>query len=195
MEIVDYKPVYFTFGRFQPCTWGHEENFRSLKTIADGNDWFIIPSPSVGDAENPLPAEVRIKYMKKALPWASDHLLLPSYVTRAGANNPVVASIQSLQDMGYDKCYMVVGSDRVNAFSWTKRRNGIDYAFYDYDIISSGKRDADGDTFRISGTKMRRAAVAGDYKSFKEGMPKPLSESDTKKLMAEIKSRMPADYK
>jgi len=191
MEIVDYKPVYFTFGRFQPCTWGHEENFRSLKTIADGNDWFIIPSPSVGDAENPLPAEVRIKYMKKALPWASDHLLLPSYVTRAGANNPVVASIQSLQDMGYDKCYMVVGSDRVNAFSWTKTQNGTDYSFYDYDIINSGQRDADGKTFKISGTKMRAAAVVGDEKTFAAGMPKALSEKDTRDLMKEIQRRMP----
>jgi len=191
MEIVDYKPVYFTFGRFQPCTHGHESNFQALRSIAKGHDWFIIPSPSVGGDENPLPVEVRIKYMKKALPWARNHIIAPSYVTRAGANNPVVASIQSLQDMGYDKCYMVVGSDRVKAFEWTKRGNGKDYSFYDYDIISSGERDADGDTFAISGTKMRRAAVVGDEKTFAAGMPKALSEKDTKDLMKEIQRRMP----
>jgi hypothetical protein len=191
MEIVDYKSVYFTFGRFQPCTYGHEENFQSLRTIAGSHDWFIIPSPSVGGDENPLPVEVRIKYMKKAIPWARNNVIAPSLVTRAGAKNPVVASIQSLQDMGYDKCYMVVGSDRVNAFSWTKTQNGTDYSFYDYDIINSGKRDADGKTFKISGTKMRAAAVVGDEKTFAAGMPKALSEKDTRDLMKEIQRRMP----
>lgn len=191
MEIVDYKSVYFTFGRFQPCTYGHEENFQSLRTIAGSHDWFIIPSPSVGGDENPLPVEVRIKYMKKAIPWARNHVIAPSLVTRAGAKNPVVASIQSLQDMGYDKCYMVVGSDRVSAFSWTKTQNGTDYSFYDYDIINSGQRDADGKTFKISGTKMRAAAVVGDEKTFAAGMPKALSEKDTRDLMKEIQRRMP----
>lgn len=193
MEIVDYKPVYFTFGRFQPCTHGHETNFESLRSIASGHDWFIIPSPSVGGDENPLPVDVRIKYMKKAIPWASNHIIAPSLVTRAGAKNPVVASIQALQDMGYDKCYMVVGSDRVNAFRWTKNGNGKDYSFYDFDVISSGKRDADGKTFAISGTKMRQAAVIGDEKTFAAGMPAALrrSEKDVKDLMKEIQRRMP----
>jgi len=191
MEIVDYKSVYFTFGRFQPCTYGHEENFQSLRTIAGSHDWFIIPSPSVGGDENPLPVEVRIKYMQKAIPWARNHVIAPSLVTRAGAKNPVVASIQSLQDMGYDKCYMVVGSDRVNAFSWTKTQNGTDYSFYDYDIINSGQRDADGKTFKISGTKMRAAAVVGDEKTFAAGMPKALGEKDMRDLMKEIQRRMP----
>jgi len=191
MEIVDYKSVYFTFGRFQPCTYGHEENFQSLRTIAGSHDWFIIPSPSVGGDENPLPVEVRIKYMKKAIPWARNNVIAPSLVTRAGAKNPVVASIQSLQDMGYDKCYMVVGSDRVSAFSWTKTQNGTDYSFYDYDIINSGQRDADGKTFKISGTKMRAAAVVGDEKTFAAGMPKALGEKDMRDLMKEIQRRMP----
>jgi len=191
MEIVDYKSVYFTFGRFQPCTYGHEENFQSLRTIAGSHDWFIIPSPSVGGDENPLPVEVRIKYMQKAIPWARNHVIAPSLVTRAGAKNPVVASIQSLQDMGYDKCYMVVGSDRVSAFSWTKTQNGTDYSFYDYDIINSGQRDADGKTFKISGTKMRAAAVVGDEKTFAAGMPKALGEKDMRDLMKEIQRRMP----
>ena len=189
MEIVDYKPVYFTFGRFQPCTHGHESNFRALQSIAKQADWFIIPSPTSGDDDNPLSIDTKIRYMKKALPWASKHIISPSLVTRAGRNNPVVASIQSLQDMGYDKCYMVVGSDRVNAFKWTKTGNGgKDYSFYDFDIVSSGERDADGDTFAISGTKMRRAAIAGDFATFKSGMPKVMSEGDARNLMKEIAS-------
>jgi len=59
------------------------------------------------------------------------------------------------------------------------------------EIISSGERDADGDTFAISGTKMRRAAVAGDFKSFRAGIPRALSDKDARDLMKEIKSLMP----
>ena len=53
------------------------------------------------------------------------------------------------------------------------------------DIISSGERDADGDTFAISGTKMRRAA-AGDFEGFKKGIPKALGPTETRNLMDEI---------
>jgi len=58
-------------------------------------------------------------------------------------------------------------------------------------VISSGDRDADGDTFAISGTKMRRAAVAEDFDAFRKGIPKGLNNGDTRKLMEEIKSNMP----
>ena len=67
---------------------------------------------------------------------------------------------------------MVVGSDRVNAMQWIKRYNGKEFTFRKMDIISSGERDADGDTFAISGTKMRAAAGAGDFEAFREGIPK-----------------------
>jgi hypothetical protein len=59
------------------------------------------------------------------------------------------------------------------------------------DVISSGERDADGDTFAISGTKMRRAAVAGDFKTFRQGIPRALTDKDAKDLMEEIRENMP----
>ena len=69
---------------------------------------------------------------------------------------------------------------------WIKRYNGKDYTFRKMDIISSGERDADGDTFAISGTKMRRAAAAGDFDSFRAGIPKALGLKETRNLMDEI---------
>ena len=77
---------------------------------------------------------------------------------------------QELQAEGFDDVYLVVGSDRVQAMQWVKKYNGKDFKFRKMEIISSGERDADGDTFAISGTKMRRAAVAGDFKSFRAGI-------------------------
>ena len=191
MEIVKYKTVYFTFGRYQPTTKGHEAHFRALKNMAGTNDWFIFPSPTQGGFENPLDLQTKIKYIQKGCPWTRGKVKEPARVTDAGRNNPVVATIQTLQKQGYDKCYFVVGSDRLSAFKWTKTGLGKDYSFYDYDIISSGERDADGDTFAISGTKMRRAAEAKDYDAFYAGMPSGLSKFDSDKLADIVRKLLP----
>lgn len=183
MEIVNYRSVYFAFGRYQPTTRGHENHFKAMKQIAGSNDWFIFPSLTQGGFEDPLDVDTKIKYIQKAIPWTRGKVRAPSRLTAAGANNPVVATIQTLQQEGYDKCYMVAGSDRMNAFQWTKKRNGTDYSFYEYDIISSGERDADGDTFAISGTKMRQAAMSGNFDAFKAGMPSTMTRSDAEQLM------------
>ena len=60
--------------------------------------------------------------------------------------------------------------------------------------MSSGARDADGDTFSISGTKMRRAAFVGDFKAFRAGIPN-LSDQDCAKMMAEISLNLPKNFK
>jgi hypothetical protein len=73
---------------------------------------------------------------------------------------------------------------------WIKKYNGKDFYFRKLEVISSGERDADGDTFAISGTKMRRAAVAGDFKTFRQGIPKALSDKDARELMEEIRKNM-----
>jgi hypothetical protein len=69
---------------------------------------------------------------------------------------------------------------------WIKKYNGKNYSFRKMEVISSGERDADGDTFAISGTKMRKAAAVGDFQAFREGIPKALGLTETKKLMDEI---------
>ena len=104
---------------------------------------------------------------------------------RSGPKDPV-AILSELQSQGYDDAVMVVGSDRVQAMQWIKNYNGKDYTFRKIEVISSGERDADGDTFAISGTKMRRAAEAGDFEGFKKGIPKALGPKETRNLFDEI---------
>ena len=54
MEIVDYKCVYFTFGRFQPPTIGHAENFKAVASKAK-RDYYIYLSQTVDKkGSNPL---------------------------------------------------------------------------------------------------------------------------------------------
>ena len=179
MEIVDYKCVYFTFGRFQPPTTGHAENFKAVKNTSKGCDWFIYLSQSVDSkGSNPLDPDRKLYYAKKMFPNFAKHF-------RSGPKDPV-AILKELQTEGYDDAMFVVGSDRVNAMQWVKKYNGKDFFFRKIDVISSGDRDADGDTFSISGTKMRRAAAAGDFEGFKKGIPKALGPTETRNLFNEI---------
>ena len=96
-----------------------------------------------------------------------------------------------------NECVMLVGSDRVQAMQWIHKYNGNDkdFSFRTLEIISSGSRDADGDTFKVSGTKMRRAAFADDFKTFRSGIPSTLKDNDAKTLMMEIAANLPANYK
>lgn len=190
MSLIEYKSCYFTFGRFQPCTTGHADNFANLKRIAGTNDYRIYISQSADTkGNNPLPPDIKLNYMNKSLPEHRGKIF-----SSATAKDPV-SILQELQSLGYDNAYFVVGSDRVQAMQWIKKYNGKDFVFNELDVISSGDRDADGDTFAISGTKMRRAAFAGDFTTFRPGIPTALNDSDCKKLMKEIANRLPTNFK
>ena len=178
MEIVDYKCVYFTFGRFQPPTTGHAENFKAVATKAGRCDYYIYLSQTQKKGTDPLPPDRKLYYANKMFPNLKGKI-------RSGPRTPVEV-LSELQSQGYDDAYLVVGSDRVGAMQWVKKYNGKDYTFRKIEVISSGERDADGDTFSISGTKMRRAAAAGDFQSFKAGIPKGLGPVETRNLMDEI---------
>ena len=185
---LDGKVCYFTFGRFQPPTTGHAESFNSVKRAAGTNDYLLYISQSVDTkGSNPLPPEVKFSYMNKMFPQHKGKII-------SGPRDPV-AIMQDLMMRGYDEVHFLVGSDRVNAMKFLHRYNGTEYSFRKIYIESSGSRDADGDTFSISGTKMRRAANDGDFKAFRQGIPRSLSDQDTRKLMREIADRLPANFK
>ena len=94
-----------------------------------------------------------------------------------------------MQD-GYHEAYFLVGSDRVKAMQWVKNYNHKDYSFRKMDVMSSGERDADGDTFAISGTKMRRAAKVGDFTTFRKGIPSALGDKQCRDLMVLLHDNM-----
>ena len=181
---------YFTFGRFQPPTTGHRDNFRSVKRIAGTSEYRIYISQSVDNkGTNPLLPERKLYYMNKMFPEHKGHIY-------SGPRDPV-AVLQDIMMAGYDEVFFLVRSDRVQAMQWIHKYNGNDkdFSFRTLEIISSGSRDADGDTFAVSGTKMRRAAFAGDFKAFRAGIPKTLNDKDCYAMMVEIASNLPANFK
>ena len=184
--------VIFTFGRFNPPTVGHEKLITAVQSVAKskGGDFFVYPSHSQDPKKNPLSQPQKIKYMKKMFPKYKRNIV-------ASTGKTALAIASELYSKGYTNLVMVVGSDRVQEFQRIlDRYNGEDKAhgFYDYDkieVVSAGERDPDAEGVEgMSASKMRAAAVAGDFKSFRMGTPKTLSDADTKKLFNDIRKGM-----
>ena len=180
---------YFTFGRFQPPTSGHRDSFRGVARTAGTHDYRIYISQTHDTkGKNPLPPDRKLFWMNKMFPEYKGKI-------HSGPRDPV-AIMQDLMMAGYDEVFFLVGSDRVAAMQFLHKYNGNDkdFSFRTLEIMSSGSRDADGDTFSISGTKMRRAAFAGDFKAFRAGIPS-LSDKDCAIMMSEIASNLPKNFK
>lgn len=179
---------YFTFGRFQPPTTGHKDNFDGVKRIAGSHDYRIYISQTFDTkGKNPLPPDRKLYYMNLMFPEHRGKII-------SGPKDPV-AIMQDLMLAGYNEVVFLVGSDRVSAMQFLHRYNGKDFSFRKIEIQSSGSRDADGDTFAISGTKMRRAAFANDFKTFRSGIPRALNDKQCQQMMEEIQSNLPANFK
>jgi hypothetical protein len=81
----------------------------------------------------------------------------------------VPSVFQKLFEAGYTNVIMVVGSDRVESFSTSfKRANGS------VTVVSAGERnlenESSNDPTKMSGTKMRKAALRGDVDFFSRGV-------------------------
>lgn len=193
--------VYFTFGRFQPPTSGHELLIDRVKdeARAKGVDYYIVPSASYNfkkckpkkfivpaklskglameesvdisgpTKENPLPLNVKLRYMDQMFP---DTNLLD--IEAIGAAT-IMNVIDAFQSAGYAHIVMFVGSDRVKPFTDLLLKLKIE----NVTVESVGQqRNASNSTGvkGVSGTKMRIAAVRGDFETVKKGMPKAIRE-------------------
>ena len=181
--------VVFTFGRFNPPTVGHEKLIIAVENIANakGGDYLIFPSHTQDSKKNPLTQAQKIKYIKNMFPKHRRKI-----VASTGRTALEIAS--GLHDKGYTTLVMVVGSDRVQEFQRIlDRYNGEDktHGFYQFDkieVVSAGERDPDAEGVEgMSASKMRAAAVKGDFESFRLGTPTSLSDADTKTMFNDVR--------
>jgi hypothetical protein len=175
----------FTFGRFNPPTIGHEKLIKVVENAAtkERGDYFIFMSHSQDAKKNPLSYDQKMMFMKLMFPKHRSAMI------KTKARTVMEVAVQ-LHDMGhYSKLVMVVGSDRVkefnkilNQYNGEKNRHGF-YDFKQIEVISAGERDPDADGAEgMSASKMRAAVAAGDYDSFKMGVPAGVSEKDCHNL-------------
>ena len=158
--------IVFTFGRFNPPTIGH--NKLMLAAIAEAkiqkaNCWIFV-SQTQDAKKNPLTVKQKVKILKKMTNFSRKHHF------GTDAKTPFEAA-EKIADWGYKKVIMVVGSDRVNEFKRAFKPYIDDYGFTSFKVISAGERDPDAaGAAGMSASKMRKAAVEGDFRSFEKGV-------------------------
>ena len=182
--------VVFTFGRFNPPTVGHGKLITKVAAAAIGNQYRIYASQSNDSKKNPLKYKEKIRVMRKMFPKHGRNIIEDKNAKTALH----IASI--LHDQGFTKMIMVVGSDRIKEFQkLLKNYNAVKgrHGFYDFkdgiEVISAGERDPDAEGVEgMSASKMRAAAIDGDFKLFSQGLPKEYGEDMT--LFNLIRKRM-----
>jgi len=186
------KTVVFSFGRFNPPTTGHQKLLQKIVQTAKqlGGQPKLFVSYSQESKKNPLTAKQKIAYIKKMFPKEVRPLELKD-------NSSIKTAIDVAVELHgkYDKLVMVVGSDRVNDFkTLLNKYNGVEskhglYKYKDIQIVSAGERDPDAEgASGMSASKMRAAAVSGDYDSFALGMPDTFK--DGQRLYKDIRLAM-----
>ena len=166
------------FGRFNPPTVGHEKLLKSAKQVSAGGDIKIYPSRSQDSKKNPLDPDEKASYMKKMFPDFKDDIV----------NDPEMKTIFNVlvaaDEDGYDSVTIVVGSDRQAEFeNLATKYNGELYNFENIRVVSAGVRDADAEGVEgMSASKMRKAVADDDFKAFRMGTPKSLSDAETQGL-------------
>ena len=180
------KRAVFTFGRFNPPTIGHEKLIKAVAKEAGSDDWFIIPSQTAGEKKNPLPYDVKTKYMKMMFPQYADHI-----DDKACCRTPVDV-MKHLMMKGYTDVVFVVGSDRLGQFGFLQKNNRKDeYSFNTIEIVSAGERDPDAEgASGMSASKMRKAAKDVKTSDFMAGIPDSLSSKQKLELMKEVRKGM-----
>lgn len=189
--VEEEKTVFFTFGRMNPPTIGHEKLLNTLAQKAGNNPYFVYLSQSNDTSKNPLDYKTKIKIARKMFPRHARRIMLDN-----GVQN-VFDILVKLYNMGFKNITMVVGSDRINEFDITikkyngkKARHGL-YNFRNINVISAGDRDPDAEgATGMSASKMRAAAKAGDFSKFGQGLPKGFSNADAKQLFNSIRKGM-----
>ena len=178
------KTCYFTFGRFNPPTIGHEKLIRAVEKNAGSDDYLIYPSQTFKKPKNPLPYDYKVETMKKMFPWAK--------IETAACCNTIIKVAQDMMMKDYSDIVMVVGSDRVADFDkLLNKQNTIDYTFNTIKVVSAGERDPDADgAAGMSASKMREAAEQGKFTDFAKGIPSTLTVQEKMELMTQVRKGM-----
>lgn len=189
--IEESKVAYFTFGRMNPPTVGHEKLLDALAKQAGRNDYYVFVSQTQDKKKNPLDYNSKVKNIRKMFPRHARRVLINKKIRTA------FDAAQFLYDKGFKKVVMVVGSDRVNEFTTLLNKyNGqkAQHGFYNFDKIevsSAGARDPDAEGVSgMSASKMRGFAAENDFTSFIQGLPSSANNKDAKKLFQDVRNGM-----
>lgn len=181
------KQLTVGFGRFNPPTVGHEKLMNTIsKTAGKGGEYKIYPSRSQDSTKNPLNPTDKVEYMRKAFP---DHA---KSIVDDDKTRTIFDVLKSAYGKGYSTVNVVVGSDRVKEFeNLANKYNGQLYNFDKINVVSAGERSADSKGVEgMSASKLRKAAMDGDFKTFRSGISKALDDKSAKNLFNTVQKSM-----
>tara|TARA_B100000963_G_scaffold74184_1_gene62307 strand:- start:2219 stop:3415 length:1197 start_codon:yes stop_codon:yes gene_type:complete len=189
--VEEEKTVYFTFGRMNPPTTGHEKLMNELAKKSGKHSYRVYLSQSVDNKKNPLDFRTKVKTVRKFFPKHARQVMLDKKVKN------VFDAVTEIYNDGIKNVTMVVGSDRVNEFktllnkyNGKKGRHGL-YNFSKINVISAGDRDPDADDVSgMSASKMRKLASDGDFTQFSQGLPRSVSNNEAKKVYNDVRRGM-----
>ena len=189
--VEEEREVFFTFGRMNPPTIGHGKVMDALAKKSGKADYKVFVSQSQDAKKNPLSYSDKIKHTRKMFPKHARNIMVDKSVKTA------INAMVALYDQGYKSVTMVVGDDRITEFevllkkyNGQKARHGF-YNFKNINIVSAGKRDPDATGVEgMSASKQRENASKNDFVAFSQGVPKSMSNPDTRKLFNDVRKGM-----
>ena len=179
-------PLTVGFGRFNPPTIGHEALLGAIKKTAADGEYKVYPSHSQDAKKNPLDSETKVGFMKAMFPDHANNIVHDTKM------RTIFDVLKSAYADGHSEVNIVVGDDRRSEFeSLATKYNGQLYNFENINVISAGKRDPDAEGVEgMSASKLRKAAIDGDFDTFVSGIPKPLDKKMTKELYNTVRRNM-----
>ena len=189
--IEEDKVAYFTFGRMNPPTIGHEKLLDALAKQSGKNDYFVFLSQTQDKKKNPLNYNTKMKTVRKMFPRHARRVMINKGV------RTVFDAATFLYDKGYKSVVMVVGSDRVrefetllNKYNGEKGSHGF-YNFQSLSVASAGTRDPDDEGVAgMSASKLRAFASDNDFTSFAQGLPSSMGNKEAKKMFMDVRDGM-----
>jgi hypothetical protein len=176
--------AFFTFGRYQPPTVGHQALINKMieDAKAAGADAYVFASSKHEPAAKlrrsltphnkrdkwPINAQMKYNMFKEHYDDLSQVRIITSSPT-------AFAAVNALTEAGYTDLTIYLGSDQVTPSAENPTPLGVSLQRYPMLKIVSVERDqAVGNTPKgMSGTKMREAAVAGNLNRFAAGIGLP----------------------
>jgi len=174
-----------TFGRHNPPHIGHKLVLDKAHDVAqnEGADQRFYTSSSQDRKKNPLPRDMKIKFLKKMFPDHADKWDTDDNV------HTVLQAAEKAHRQGYKDLHFMGGQDRRQGMEDLLRKyNGNLYDFRNIFAHSAGIRDElgieDDPIAKISASKQRRAAQNNDLDGFMSGIltHKGFNDKDAKEL-------------
>ena len=189
--VEEEKTVYFTFGRLNPPTIGHEMLLNKLARAAGKNPYKIYLSKSSDPKKNPLSYNDKIKFARKMFPKHARQII------KNNKMKTVMDIAAALFKEGYINIVMAGDGERsrefdilLNKYNGVKGRHGF-YNFKSIKFVNVGERnDSSDDIDGVSATKHRNSVKNNDFVAFTQGLPKSMSNSDAKQLFNAVRKGM-----